>query len=1143
MLHKSMNKKSETISSFRKKGNIMKKAGVICISAFLSTSVFAQITLDVKQQTIKQTLRTIEKATDYRFFYSNQLPDLNKTVSFEVNNQSIDATMNKLLNGTGLFYEKREDNQIYLAAKNARGEEKIIKISGTILDNNNEPIIGANVSIKGTTTGTITDIDGNFTIEVGESDVLQITFIGLETQLVPVRGKASMKIVMKELRDELEEVTVVAFAKQKKESVIGSIQTVKPAELKTPSSNLTTSLAGRMAGVIAYQRSGEPGKDNANFFIRGVTTFGYKKDPLILLDNVEVSSDDLARVQPDDIASFSVLKDATSTALYGARGANGVILVTTKEGKEGKAQVSVRVENSFSAPTKMIDIADPISYMRLNNEAVLTRDPQGVIPYPESKIANTMAPNRNPYVYPTVDWMKEMFKDYTVNQRVNFNVRGGGSVATYYLAGTFSNDTGLLKNDGLNNFNSNISLKKYNILSTFNIHLTKTTEVKVRFQADFDDYRGPVDGGNILFDHAIHASPVDFPKYYLPDLQNQGVGHPLFGNVEGANHINPYAIMTSGYKDYSRTNISAQAEIEQNLDFITEGLTVQGHFSTVRRSYFDVSRSYTPYYYKIGFYDKESDNYVLQALNPDSGTEYLGYSEGPKDVYTQIYMQAKANYARKFGLHDVGALLVYQRKEELLGNAGSVIKSLPKRNQGISGRMSYGYDSRYFAEFNFGYNGSERFAQNERYGFFPSIGGAWMLSNEAFWRPIEKVANKLKLKVTYGLVGNDAIGSDSDRFFYLSNMNMNSSGRGQVFGTNWGNYKDGISTVRYPNEFITWEVAKKLNIGFELGLFNSLDVQFDYFREDRSKILMDRSFIPTTMGLEASVRANVGEAASHGVDLSVNYNHWFNNKIWLQGYGNFTYATSEFKVADEPDYAAARLPWRSRVGYSLSQQWGYIAERLFVDEADIANSPVQSFGTYLPGDIKYKDINKDGKISDADLVPIGYPTTPEITYGFGLSMGFKNWDISCFFQGSARSSFFIDSEQIAPFNNPPSTTGSYTRKTALFQAIADSYWSEEHRDIYAFWPRLSTESIKNNTQVSTWWMRDGSFMRLKSLELGYSFPQQMIKKIHLTKLRLYANGTNLLTFSKFKLWDPEMGGLGVGYPNQRVINLGIQVDF
>lgn len=338
-------------------------------------------------------------------------------------------------------------------------QNKTKKFRGNVLDEAGAPVTGATVQIQGKAGGVITDIDGNFIIDVGENDILQITFIGLETQSVPVKGKASMKIVMKELRDELEEVTVVAFAKQKKESVIGSIQTVKPAELKTPSSNLTTSLAGRMAGVIAYQRSGEPGKDNANFFIRGVTTFGYKKDPLILLDNVEVSSDDLARVQPDDIASFSVLKDATSTALYGARGANGVILVTTKEGKEGKAQVSVRVENSFSAPTKMIDIADPISYMRLNNEAVLTRDPQGVIPYPESKIASTLDPNRNQYVYPTVDWMKEMFKDYTVNQRVNFNVRGGGSVATYYLAGTFSNDTGLLKNDGLNNFNSNISLK------------------------------------------------------------------------------------------------------------------------------------------------------------------------------------------------------------------------------------------------------------------------------------------------------------------------------------------------------------------------------------------------------------------------------------------------------------------------------------------------------------------------------------------------------------------------------------------------------------------------------------------------------------------------------------------------------------
>lgn len=1022
-------------------------------------------------------------------------------------------------------------------------QNKTKRFRGNVLDESGAPVTGATVQIQGRAGGVITDIDGNFTIDVGENDVLQITFIGLETQLVPVKGKTFMKIVMKEMQDQLDEVTVVAFSKQRKENVVGSIQTIKPAELKTPSSNLTTALAGRVAGIIGYQRSGEPGRDNAEFFIRGSTTFGYTKSPLILLDNVEVTSDDLARVQPDDIASFSILKDATAAALYGARGANGVILIETKEGKEGKARVSIRVENSFSAPTQMIDIADPITYMRLNNEAVLTRDPKGVIPYPELKIANTQKVNRNMYVYPSVDWMKEMFKDYTANQSVNFNVSGGGKVATYFLSGTFVNETGLLKNEGMNNFNSNINLKKYNVRGTFNIHLTKTTEVKVGFDANFDDYRGPTVAGNILFDHAIHASPVDYPKYYAPDASREGVNHILFGNMDGADYINPYAIMTSGYKDSSRTKISAQAEIKQDLNFLVKGLNVSGLISTLRRSYFDVSRAYTPYYYQLNFYDANADKYTLKALNQDSGTEYLGYSEGPKDVYTQIYMQAKANYNRTFGDHEIDALLVFTRGEELKGNAGSLIRSLPKRNQGLSGRLWYAYDKRYSFEFNFGYNGSERFAKNERYGFFPSVGIGWSISNESFWKPMKKVVNNLKLRTTYGLVGNDAIGGDDDRFFYLSNMNMDSGGRGQVFGTNWGNYKLGISTERYANQFITWEVAKKLNIGLDVSFFNSLDIVLEYFREDRSKILMDRTFIPTTMGLEKSIRANVGEAGSHGFDLSVNYNHYFGNKLWMTGYGNFTYATSEFKVADEPDYAAAGLPWRSRIGYSLDQHWGYIAERLFIDDADIANSPEQTFGTYMPGDIKYKDINKDGKISDADLVPIGFPVMPEITYGFGLSVGYKNWDISCFCQGSARSSFFIDSEQIAPFNNPPSGTGSFKRKTALFQTIADDHWSEEHRDIYAFWPRLSAKSIGNNTLKSTWWMRDGSFIRIKKLELGYSFPESWIKKIYLTKLRLYANGNNLLTFSKFKLWDPEMGGAGVGYPPQRVFNLGIQVDF
>lgn len=1015
------------------------------------------------------------------------------------------------------------------------------KITGNVIEKSGAALTGVTIKIKDKEGGVINDIDGNFSIEVHDNDILQISFLGMETQIISVSGKKTLRIVMNEKQDELETVTVVAFAKQKKESVISSITTVRPGDLKIPSSNLTTSLAGRMAGIIAYQRSGEPGRDNTEFFIRGVTTFGYKKDPLILIDNMELSANDLARLQPDDIASFSVMKDATATSLYGARGANGVILVMTKEGREGKAKVSFRMENSWSAPTQMVKLADPITYMRLNNEAVMTRDPLGVIPYPESKIVNTQDPNRNQYVYPTVDWMGEMFKDYAMNRRFNFNISGGGSVAKYYLAGTFNNDHGLLKNEGRNNFNSNIDLKQYNLRANFNVNLTSTTEAIIRFQGTFDDYRGPVDGGNVLFDYAMHASPVDFPKYYAPDLINQGVGHPLYGNMTGAKHINPYAIMSSGYKDYSRTLILAQAELKQKLDFLAKGLTARALLSTTRYSYFDVSRYYKPFYYKIGFYDREADVYNLEALNANSGTEYLDYYEGPKDVSSKLYIEAATEYNRTFGVHGVSGMLVYTRNEGLMGNAGSVMKSLPSRNQGVSGRFTYAYDSRYLTEFNFGYNGSERFATHERYGFFPAIGFGWLASNEAFWKSFEKTVNKLKLKATYGLVGNDAIGTEEDRFFYLSSLNMNSSSKGQVFGSNWGNYKTGIAILRYPNEQITWEVARKVNLGAEIGLFNKVEVQLDLFREDRSNILMDRSYIPTTMGLESSVRANVGEADSKGVDLSVDYNHYFSRNFWITGRGNFTYATSEFKVADEPDYAKAGIPWRSRVGYSLSQNWGYIAERLFIDEADIANSPVQSFGTCMPGDIKYKDIKKDGKIDDNDLVPIGYPISPEIVYGLGVSMGYKNIDLSCFFQGLARESFFIDPVQVAPFNNPGNT--SYIRKTALFEAFANDHWSEDNRNSYALWPRLSPEAITNNNQRSTWWMRDGSFLRLKSVELGYTIPARLAKRLQMNNIRLYANGTNLLTFSKFKLWDPEMGGYGIGYPIQRVVNLGLQVNF
>ena len=530
-------------------------------------------------------------------------------------------------------------------------QTKTSTIKGRVIDAEGMPLVGAVIQVQGKAGGVIASSNGVFEIEAAPEDVLVASFLGMENASVTVGAQLEITIVMQQKSSTLENVTIVAFSRQKKESVVGSITTVKPSELKVASSNLTTAFAGRVPGMMSYRSSGEPGRDNAEFFIRGVTTFGYRKSPLMLVDGMEISADDLARLQTDDIESFSIMKDAIATSLYGARGANGVILITTKEGREGPARVSVRIENTWSMPTRMIDIADPITYMRLNNEAVSTRNPLGILPYSEAKIAATMNPNRNPYVYPAVDWIEEMFKPAAMNQRVNFNISGGGKVARYYLAATFNQDNGLMRNEGMNNFNTNIDLKKYNVRTNFNVNVTKTTEVAFKFQGNFDDYRGPIEAGNILFDYAVHASPVDYPKIFAPDEGHRSMSHPLYGNTDGANHINPYALMSRGYKDYSRTLVLAQVDINQDLKFITEGLRVRGLLSTTRYSYFDSARSYKPFYYKIGYYNPELDVYNLTALNAESGSEYLDYSGG-KDINSKTYLEAAVEYARTFGRHE-----------------------------------------------------------------------------------------------------------------------------------------------------------------------------------------------------------------------------------------------------------------------------------------------------------------------------------------------------------------------------------------------------------------------------------------------------------------------------------------------------------
>jgi TonB-linked SusC/RagA family outer membrane protein len=999
-----------------------------------------------------------------------------------------------------------------------------------------------------------TDQNGNYTIQVPASGTLVFSIVGYEQQEVPINGRGTVNVLMKSANNQLDGVIVVGFGgTQKKASAVSSITTINVKELKGPTGNLTNTLAGRIAGMISFQRSGEPGlgTDNSAFYIRGLSTFGTgKQDPLILIDGVESSTTDLARLQPDDIADFSVLKDAAAAAVYGARGANGVVLVNTRTGKDGPAKFYFRAENRVSTNTKNFKLADNITYMTLANEAALTRSPLAIQPYSQNKIEHTRA-GYDPYLYPNNNWISQLIKKYTINQSYNMSITGGTSRARYYVAGTYNQDNGVLKVDPINNFNSNIKLKNYSIRTNINLNLSNSTEMIIRMYGQFDDYNGPVGGGTRTFNNALWSNPVMFPAVY-PQSKLPYIEHPLFGSAQMVNaggltstlYVNPYAEMVKGYTVYKTSNIQPQLEFKQNLNFITPGL----HFRTMgylrRYSYYSVDRSYNPFYY-TAIIDPTTKGYSLQALNdggPASigtvGTEYLGYSEGTKVVDSRFWLEGSLGYNHTFDKHTVGGSLIAVVSNYETGNAGSVTASLPQRNQTFSGRFTYGYDNRYLAEFDFGYNGTERFAKNKRFGFFPSVGIGYRISNEKFFEPLKDIIEDLKFRATYGLVGNDQIGNINDRFFYLSNVNLNDGAFGASFGRNDGvstYYRNGVSISRYANDDITWEESRSLNLGMDLKMFRDFNITVDVYKQWRSKILQPKSSIESAAGFAAIPASNYGKAETQGIDLALDYKHSLSRDVWINLRGTFTYATSKIKVTDEIKYPAS-IAYRSRVDHSISQAWGLIAERLFIDQKEVANSPVQ-YGDngLLAGDIKYKDVNGDGVVNDDDMVPIGYPQQPEIIYGFGASMGYKRFDFSFYFQGAARTTFFINPANIQPFYQ----NGGYENN--LLQVIADNHWSEDNRNIYAFWPRLSTWRVNPNNATSTWWMRSGDFLRLKSVDMGYTIPD--IKALRLKGSRIYVSATNLFIISPFKLWDVEMGGNGLNYPVQSVYSLGVQLNF
>lgn len=1089
-------------------------------------------TVSLKNVTLKEVISYVEKNSQYVFFFKPEVINQSTQISVSLKNATVKQLLDKVSEQANIVYEMKE-RQIVLKEKKVSEQsvsQKKRLLQGLVKDEQGNPIIGASIQLKNTGTGVITDLDGLFQIQVTDKNsVIVISYIGYVTQEISVGDRSSIAVQLKEDTKSLEEVVVTAFgATQKKETMVGSIQQVRPAELKVPSSSLSTSFAGRMAGVIAIQRSGQPGADGADFWIRGKSTFGDATGVLIVLDGVEISSSDLNALDPEVIESFSILKDATATAMYGTRGANGVMIVTTKSGQDLlKPIINFRLETSMSQLTSVPEMVGGVDYMKLYNEALTTRGITTGL-YDDTKIRATEQ-GLNPLVYPNVDWYNEMFNKNAFAQRFNFNIRGGKKAVTYFMSASVKHDAGNLKSLSKDYFsyNNNINVMRYDFVNNLSIKATNTTKISLGLNVSLRDWKGPSAGVDGIFSMSREASPVDFPIVY--PARNDKEIYTLWGGMSGGiynnGYRNPVAEYVVGYKKQFASTVNANIRLDQDLKMVTKGLKLHVLASFKNWSKTETTRKAGYNQFEIDQYNEATGEYTLSRVGNEQKTALN--TEGAATGDRRIFIQAYLDYKRKFGVHDVNAMLLYNQDQLDNNKPDNLLSSLPRRKQGIAARLSYAYDDRYLAEVNFGYNGSENFAKNNRFGFFPSIALGYNISQEKFWEPISNVISHFKLRGSYGLVGNDGI---NERYAYLEDIVLSSDKWKYTTGVNQNVNLQGPVWNRYYNPNLTWEVGKKLNVGFDMQLFHQVNLNFDVFKEIRSKIYMQKvNTLPDFIGTgETKIYENSGKMKNVGFDIALDYNKQITKDFFLSFKGTLTYAHNTILERDEPPFQL--YPNLSSVGYSRGQHLVYVADGLFRDQADVDSHAEQTLG-YIPqpGDIKYVDQpdangNCDGIINTNDRVYMGYPEDPEIVYGFGPSMKYKNWDFSFFFQGAARTSILMSG--FHPFGK------NATRGVMKF--IADDYWSESNPNPNAAYPRLTRDTNANNTVNSSYWLRNGAFLKLKNAEIGYTFKM----------FRAYLNGSNLLTFSPFEHWDPEMGGgSGMKYPTQRVFNIGIQFTF
>lgn len=1029
-------------------------------------------------------------------------------------------------------------------------------ISGKVVDAMNEPIIGATVQVKGSTVGSITNVDGGFKISVKDAGkaILVVSFIGYETEEVPLKGKKVVKIILNESYNELQEVTVVGYGTQKKETLTGAISSVKTdALLRSPNTSVANSLAGQITGLSSVATSGQPGKEDPSIYIRGAGSLSDAgSSPLILVDGVERS---FFQMDPNEIESVTVLKDASATAVFGVRGANGVVLVTTRRGEEGKAKIQVTSSVGITQPTRILKSADSYTYATMMNERSRNDNTPEIF---DQYTLERFRLKDDPVMYPDVNWREYLMKKASVQTQHNVNVSGGTKDVRYFISLGFLYQDGLLKQFKSQGYDNNYKYTRYNYRSNLDINLTSSTVLKLGLggivgvrqepkdnsdQWGHDLFRGMDESQPFVSPGIVDGRPIETYDGRYPSILLNNVFFGYYGK---------------GYMGSTANTMNMDLTLTQKLDFVTKGLSaeVKGAYNTVytsKKKRLASVEIYQPFYTSeidnptLGYDDPAFDKTLLYKVKDGTENKRMGYEEDNKSRGRDWYFEASLRYNRKFGDHNVGGLVLYNQTKKYYPSTWT---DVPRGYVGLVGRVTYDYKSRYMAEFNVGYNGSENFAPDKRFGTFPAMSLGYVLSEESFMKK-QKVIDYLKIRASVGLVGNDNM--NNNRFLYLADgYAIDQSGKSNegygfsdpLYGYNFGyNNTESIKGAfenRIGNPNVTWEKALKQNYGLDINFLNNrLRVGVDVFFEHREDILIQRKTIPVFYALSSSLMpaVNYGKVDNKGYEIEIKWNDKVRDvNYWIDG--NVSYSKNKIIEQDEVE---PNEPYMWRTGKSTGTVFGYVFDR-FYNEYDFNADGTLKEGlsdpgvAVYPGDCKYADLNGDNVIDSDDVTDIGYPTRPAYTFGLNYGINYKGWSFTMNWVGAAQRSLLLEQQYRGAFAG-----GS----AGLMQFHVDERWTPETAET-ATLPRFSVNTSKHNSsQNSSVWLRNGDYLRLKTLQLGYTFTRGMLlKKLGISQLGITLSGYNLLTFDHFKIMDPESNpSWSSTYPVSKIYNLGLNITF